>query len=92
VRGPRSLPDEASLARIDRFYRELRAVSVGLARLGRSDAGGPHHLVVFVLDDVAVPHELARAGGDRTLARAQRLERARMDGESRAKEKLVVVP
>jgi outer membrane protein assembly factor BamB len=26
--------------------------------LGRSDAVGPHHLVVFVLDDVAVPHVL----------------------------------
>src|SRR6266545_3085756 len=45
-----------------RFHRELRAFHSGLARLGRSDAVWPHHLVVFVLDDVAVPHELARTG------------------------------
>ena len=32
--------------------------SVGLPRLGRSDAEGAHHLVVLVLEDVAVPDEL----------------------------------
>ena len=32
---------------------------LGLAGLRRSDAVGPHHLVVLVLDDVAVPDELA---------------------------------
>ena len=31
-----------------------------LARLDRTDAVRPHHLVVLVLDDVAVPDELAR--------------------------------
>src|SRR5918995_1561876 len=32
-----------------------------LAGLGRADAVRPHHLVVLVFDDVAVPHELARS-------------------------------
>jgi hypothetical protein len=33
---------------------------LGLAGLDRPDAVRPHHLVVLVLHDVAVPHELAR--------------------------------
>ena len=55
----------------------------GLARLLRSDAVRPHHLVVLMLDDVAVPDELAgflelrpdagdftRISGDRVLEAA----------------------
>src|SRR4029453_4377433 len=34
--------------------------SFGLAWLYRTDAVGPHHLVVLVLDDMAVPYELTR--------------------------------
>ena len=40
--------------------------SVRLARLDGADAVGPHHLVVLVLDDVAVPDELAGCGESHT--------------------------
>jgi hypothetical protein len=38
-----------------------------LAKLLRPDPVRPHHLVVFVLDDVTVPDELAGIGDDRVL-------------------------
>src|SRR5512135_3542036 len=38
---------------------EISHSASGLPRLRRSDAVRPHHFVVLVLDDVAVPDELA---------------------------------
>ena len=48
----------------DRFEPPYLAAccSLGLAWLQRIDAVGPHHLVVLVLDDAVMPHELARPG------------------------------
>ena len=43
-----------------RQHPQVQPLLCRLAGLDRADAVGPHHLVVLVLDDVAVPHELAR--------------------------------
>jgi hypothetical protein len=48
---------QGSCRRVDAVAPSLALVR--LAGLDRPDAVRPHHLVVFVLDDVAVPDELA---------------------------------
>ena len=56
-----STPDDDRMPRASRHpLRVMRVASARLAGLHRADAVGPHHLVVLVLDDVAVPDELAR--------------------------------
>ena len=42
------------------FDRAVQLLQLGLTRLHRADTVRPHHFVVLVLDNVAVPDELAR--------------------------------